>query len=69
MLEWQSEASNLTLRVRGKQWYWVYKLDLKDFFYINNNNRFTNKLSKIQVVNSTGSNNIYKYLFKKNIYK
>lgn len=70
MLEWQSEASNLTLRVRGKQWYWVYKLDLKDFFYINNNNLFTNKISKNQVLNSGQVNsNIYKYFFKKNIYK
>lgn len=29
MVEWQSESSLLTLRVRGKQWYWVYKFDNK----------------------------------------
>ena len=29
MVEWQSESSLFTLRVRGKQWYWVYKYDLK----------------------------------------
>lgn len=31
MVEWQSENSLFTIRIRGKQWYWVYKLDLKDF--------------------------------------
>ena len=29
MIEWQSESSLFTLRVRGKQWYWVYKYELK----------------------------------------
>ncbi len=29
LIEWQSEFSLLTLRVRGKQWYWVYKFDLR----------------------------------------
>lgn len=29
MIEWQSESSLFTLRVRGKQWYWVYKFELK----------------------------------------
>lgn len=24
-LEWQTESSSITLRVRGKQWYWSYK--------------------------------------------
>ena len=27
MIEWQNEGSLFTLRVQGKQWYWVYKLD------------------------------------------
>ena len=31
MIEWQSEASLLTVRIRGKQWYWVYKFELKIF--------------------------------------
>lgn len=25
--EWQTESSVLTLRIKGKQWYWVYKFD------------------------------------------
>jgi hypothetical protein len=30
LVEWQSESSLFTLRVRAKQWYWVYKLDLRN---------------------------------------
>lgn len=30
MLEWQTESSLLVLRVRGKQWYWVYKFEVKN---------------------------------------
>lgn len=29
MMEWQSESSLFTLRVRGKQWYWIYKIDIR----------------------------------------
>ena len=29
MLEWQAESSLFTIRIRGKQWYWVYKFDVK----------------------------------------
>lgn len=31
VLEWQGETGFLTIRVRGKQWYWVYKFELKSF--------------------------------------
>jgi len=34
LIEWQSESSLFTLRVRAKQWYWVYKLDLRNEFRI-----------------------------------
>lgn len=30
MIEWQNEANLLTIRIHGKQWYWVYKFDIKD---------------------------------------
>lgn len=30
MLEWQTESSLFTIRVRGRQWYWVYKIELKE---------------------------------------
>jgi heme/copper-type cytochrome/quinol oxidase subunit 2 len=29
LIEWQTESSLLTIRVRARQWYWVYKLDAK----------------------------------------
>lgn len=29
MLEWQAESSLFTVRIRAKQWYWVYKFELK----------------------------------------
>jgi len=31
MIEWQSETGLLTIRIRGKQWYWIYKFELKTF--------------------------------------
>jgi hypothetical protein len=30
-MEWQAESSLFTIRIRGKQWYWVYKFDFKNF--------------------------------------
>jgi len=30
MFEWQNESSLFTVRIHGKQWYWVYKFDLID---------------------------------------
>ena len=34
LLEWQAESSLFTIRIRGKQWYWVYKFDLKNIIEI-----------------------------------
>ncbi len=31
MLEWQNEGGLFTIRVRGRQWYWVYKFEVKTF--------------------------------------
>lgn len=28
VLEWQTETSFCTVRIRGKQWYWIYKISL-----------------------------------------
>lgn len=36
MLEWQTESSLFTIRVRGRQWYWVYKIELRDLLKANN---------------------------------
>ena len=27
LLEWQTESTSFTLRIRARQWYWVYKID------------------------------------------
>jgi len=29
MIEWQSESCLFTVRIRGKQWYWVYKFEVR----------------------------------------
>ena len=29
MIEWQAESGLFTVRIRGKQWYWLYKFELK----------------------------------------
>lgn len=31
MIEWQNEGGLFTVRIRGKQWYWVYKFEVKSF--------------------------------------
>ncbi len=36
MLQWQTESSLFTVRVRGRQWYWVYKIELKDLLKATN---------------------------------
>jgi heme/copper-type cytochrome/quinol oxidase subunit 2 len=34
VIEWQTNSALITLRVRGKQWYWVYKFDLDAIYNI-----------------------------------
>jgi hypothetical protein len=29
LLEWQYELSLFNIRIRGRQWYWVYKFELR----------------------------------------
>lgn len=31
LIEWQNESSLFTVRIRARQWYWVYKFELKNF--------------------------------------
>lgn len=61
MIEWQSESSLFTLRVRGKQWYWVYKFELKSLSDLNGtainlgdnfwrNNTSTNKHHQLALI-------------------
>ena len=35
-IEWQHENCLFTIRIHGKQWYWVYKYDIKDFVNVKN---------------------------------
>jgi len=28
LIEWQNESSLFTIRIRGRQWYWIYRFDL-----------------------------------------
>nr|YP_010183556.1 cytochrome c oxidase subunit 2 [Paramecium gigas]QVG61505.1 cytochrome c oxidase subunit 2 [Paramecium gigas] len=30
LVEWQNEASLFTVRIRGRQWYWIYKFELRN---------------------------------------
>lgn len=39
MIEWQTESSLFTIRVRGRQWYWVYKIELKDLLRVTQNTK------------------------------
>jgi len=39
LIEWQSETNLFTIRIRARQWYWVYKIDLKNFFSVLNINK------------------------------
>ena len=36
MLEWQTESNLLTIRIRGRQWYWVYKIEIQALLELNN---------------------------------
>lgn len=54
-LEWQTESNVFTFRIRGKQWYWVYKIDV---FQMDN----LYKLNK-----NVGNNNILHENTKKNV--
>lgn len=33
-MEWQTESSLFTVRVRGRQWYWIYKIEVKDLLNV-----------------------------------
>ena len=58
--EMQTETSIITIRVRGRQWYWVYKLDVYNFFNINN---FNIKIGNNKKYNITDINLLFKNKF------
>lgn len=53
-LEWQTETNIFTVRIKGKQWYWIYKTDV---FQIDN---------LLKVSKNVGRNNIVHESFYKN---
>lgn len=54
LIEWQYENNLFTIRIRARQWYWVYKIDLKNFLNISNINK--NIGSNKWISNSKNSN-------------
>ena len=74
MIEWQNESSLFTIRIQGKQWYWVYKYNSDTNYrlqniYINvgNNNWFKTANYSNVLFNNSNSTLIYvyEYEFKK----
>lgn len=62
-MEWQTETSPFVLRVRGKQWYWVYKLDLTNSTSIDEIPCIIGRGKKVRMMNvSYGSHNNSKLL-------
>lgn len=60
MLEWQNESSLFTVRIQGKQWYWVYKYNSDTNYRLNNVyiNVGNNNWMKM---NATQSNTTFSY--------
>ena len=75
MLEWQNESSLFTVRIQGKQWYWVYKYSYDTNYRLNNvyinvgNNNWlkTTNNSNISLNYSESTLSfLFDYVFKKN---
>ena len=80
LIEWQHESTIMLIRIRGKQWYWVYKFDyyhyfnvLKTSFFVGRGNKITNNFTFNKNFHNTKFNKNYNYisilLKKKKIYK
>lgn len=57
--EWQTEANLFTLRVRGKQWYWVYKMNVfvnEHLEKTNLNFGFSHKFTPSKNIHTSGTN-------------
>lgn len=66
LIEWQSEASVLTLRVRGKQWYWVYKVDINSMANCLKTSILSYKIGHFNVNIDTNTFSPNKAIFYKN---
>ena len=61
MIEWQMETSLITLRVRGKQWYWIYKFEVSNSLSLYNHKKMIGLNFWVYNTNINYSN-IYTYL-------
>lgn len=52
MSEFQTETNIMTVRVRGRQWYWIYKLELSNFFSLSNKKILTNGKKQLTLSSS-----------------
>lgn len=46
LAEWQTENCIYNLRIRGKQWYWVYKFDTVIYDYVKNIRSYSGRKKK-----------------------
>lgn len=80
MIEWQSESSLFTVRIRGRQWYWVYKIELKDLLKATNvtknighnywemfNNANTDIIQDLNAIQIRNHNKEYLDIYKRNV--
>lgn len=69
VIEWQDSANLITVRVRGKQWYWVYKLSSLSNTNVHDLNILLGKNSTIclnSLVSNTQTSNLFDFWFKWN---
>ena len=56
MLEWQHENTLFTLRIHGRQWYWIFKYDIRGFNDVFNHNK---KIGNNFLLATKRSENLY----------
>lgn len=56
-LEWQTETNVFTVRIKGKQWYWIYKIDV---FQIDNLLKISKNVGRNNIMHEPNYNNINK---------
>lgn len=69
VLEWQTETSFCTIRVRGKQWYWVYKISLKNKNNLSDCGFLIGRNNAIFLNNGAGKTNTDYFFLKKRFLK
>ena len=65
MLEWQHESTLFTLRIHGRQWYWIFKYDIRGFNDVFNHNK---KIGNDFLISSKRAENLYNTFNNLNIF-